>query len=631
MADILDHLKQIANSKYGKDVRSSIVNAISQCYNDGKAGAIDLLARAGLETKASKTELNTINSELDEKIAVQKGRIDNLIALPDGSTTGDAELADIRVGADGKTYINAGDAVRGQISELKGDLCNSFDVKTIKTVNLYDVSKITLNGYLNTSTGDVSVKDTYDFATSDFIKVESNIAYKALSLKDNTNNNPIIIVFYDADKQYISNGEKLRPNGAVSDITPENAHYIRICSSIYVMTNIQLMLLNSLENPSEYIPYEEDKTVYSPKKDYFVVDAEQTTFIKSIKSKNLKGDNLAEGMVRNDNGNIHIDTNKKYYVHTDFISVEFGKIYIQSRFGQKASIGSFAAEYDSNKNFIGALPVTDNSYYTPSSGDVKYIRISYSKDTDYDRGYQFEECDSFESAPTQYFKSSNIFDFDAYTTYPLRGIVWDCIGDSFTDGVPRYHSYISERTGITVENIGLSGSTVANYSTSRSTKSFLDRLNDINYNADIISIFGGINDARAINNNYSRLGSISDKPTTEEEAITFYGAYRYLIEHIKNNAPKAKLFSIIPPKLHSAVGGDYENSDRYIPQVRTAILELCEEYSIKVVDLYSESGISKMPVDIEMWYRSDTDIHLNNLGQEKISIPIQKTIEWLLD
>lgn len=124
MADILDHLKQIANSKYGKDVRSSIVDAIRQCYDDGKAGAIDLLARAGLETKASKTELNTINSELDEKITVQKGRIDNLIALPDGSTTGDAELADIRVGANGKTYPNAGGAVRGQISELKGDLVN---------------------------------------------------------------------------------------------------------------------------------------------------------------------------------------------------------------------------------------------------------------------------------------------------------------------------------------------------------------------------------------------------------------------------------------------------------------------------------------------------------------------------
>ena len=70
-------------------------------------------------TASDKAEIeNAVKGDIQVDIDTLEARMDEFSTLTDGSTTGDAELADIRVDFNGLTYSNAGDSVRGQASFL---------------------------------------------------------------------------------------------------------------------------------------------------------------------------------------------------------------------------------------------------------------------------------------------------------------------------------------------------------------------------------------------------------------------------------------------------------------------------------------------------------------------------------
>lgn len=80
------------------------------------------------ESGAVRGIMNEYSAEWNRALSVERARIDLLATIPEGSTSGDAELMDIRVGEDGTTYPNAGTAVREQVKpfgQIGGMLVNS--------------------------------------------------------------------------------------------------------------------------------------------------------------------------------------------------------------------------------------------------------------------------------------------------------------------------------------------------------------------------------------------------------------------------------------------------------------------------------------------------------------------------
>ena len=80
-------------------------------------------------------DVNTQISGQNNRITTLEGRMDGFTNLPEGSTTGDAELADIRVGYAGNSYPNAGDAVRGQVGEIHSMLDDVLKYKSVSVSN----------------------------------------------------------------------------------------------------------------------------------------------------------------------------------------------------------------------------------------------------------------------------------------------------------------------------------------------------------------------------------------------------------------------------------------------------------------------------------------------------------------
>lgn len=93
----------------------------STAINDALAALEQTDALTAEELETIRNRLSTAENDIiavSEKADLNSDRITNLATLSEGSTTGDAELIDGRVGYNGTTYSSIGNAIRGQAQGL---------------------------------------------------------------------------------------------------------------------------------------------------------------------------------------------------------------------------------------------------------------------------------------------------------------------------------------------------------------------------------------------------------------------------------------------------------------------------------------------------------------------------------
>ena len=160
----------------------------------------NLTTQTGANTSAIALE-KTQRQQADSAETLAREQADNLLSarmdtftqLPSGSTSGDAELIDIRVGADGVTYPTAGDAVRGQVTDLKADISNIVTMNK----NLF-LNATWSTGDVNSTTGadassTVRLRTDYvDVSNFDNFKTSIQTGYKYCAYLINSSKSAVV-------------------------------------------------------------------------------------------------------------------------------------------------------------------------------------------------------------------------------------------------------------------------------------------------------------------------------------------------------------------------------------------------------------------------------------------------------
>ncbi len=229
-------------------------------------------------------------------------------------------------------------------------------------------------------------------------------------------------------------------------------------------------------------------------------------------------------------------------------------------------------------------------------------------------------------------------------TNPWYGKKYIACGDSITDPTvntmtKKYCRYIAEALGMTLTNIGVSGSTMLSFNGTLTSgngvkRSFVYELLNGNPTGDrgptgidwsqydLCTLNFGVNDRTYIadSSNNAAVGSLHQNANWNSgyysNLYEFYAAYEMAIGTILTANPNLRIVLCTPTNT----------STGQLKSVAAAVREIGNKYSCPVIDFYGESGIPFKSQFYESAYTSD-GVHPNVNGHKRMAaIAINKLL-----
>ncbi|UEL47593.1 metallophosphoesterase [Terrisporobacter hibernicus] len=269
------------------DVNITDTKTFSNKKIDEKFTNVDVQFNTIVQEKADKATTTNIQTQVDniefnkatkQEVEVERQRINSFTTLTTGSTTGDAELIDGRIGADGNTYANIGNAIRTQIGDLNdiNDIINNKIFDDVYFTNWYNknaqinITKNTINFVDSTtciSTAD-SLVNSDNFPKGTTITYEVAYGYKVNIYVVNKGNGQVVGKYTEktANKVFTSTSDNLKVHATLfksdgSTITISECNNLTTIISTPIKNTISQLEKDILTLKKEHFILEKSKPI----------------------------------------------------------------------------------------------------------------------------------------------------------------------------------------------------------------------------------------------------------------------------------------------------------------------------------------------------------------------------------